>query len=73
MYTTFDVNANELSSDFVEAIKLSYKDKNIQIVVYEIDETEYLLSSAKNRAELHKRVDDVENEKNLVEKTIGEL
>ncbi|MFP4528715.1 MAG: hypothetical protein ACLFQX_09210 [Candidatus Kapaibacterium sp.] len=55
MYTTIDINANELSPEIIDSIKMSYRDKNIRIEIFEIDETEYLLSSPKNREILLQR------------------
>ena len=72
MYTTIDINANELTPELIESIKLNYKDKNIQIVIFEVDETDYLLNSPNNRDILLKRVKDVEENKNLIKKAIGD-
>lgn len=72
MYTTIDINASELTPELIESIKLNYKDKNIQIVIFEVDETEYLMNSPKNKEELLKRIKDIEENKNIVEKPLGE-
>ena len=52
MYSTFHLNSpTEITSDFIEAIKLAFKNKAIVITVSEeIDTTDYLKSSAKNKA-----------------------
>ncbi len=43
MYTVYRLNVNELNNQFVEILKMLFRDKEIEIVVSEIDETAYLL------------------------------
>ena len=38
--------------DFLEGLKTTFQGREIEMVVSEVDETEYLLKSAKQRAEL---------------------
>ena len=46
MYSTYRLKAEELSEDFVAALKKTYHDREIEIIVQEVqDETEYLLSA----------------------------
>lgn len=69
MTTTYNLNANELDISLIESIKAAYKDKNIEIEVFEIsdvDETDYLLGSNANREQLLSVVDDIENGRNIV-------
>ena len=61
MITTYKLNANELSSDLIQSIKDTFKDKDIEITVTDqIDETEYLLSTEANKKHLYKSIDDLE-------------
>ncbi|MEI6089726.1 MAG: hypothetical protein WCR42_04700 [bacterium] len=66
MYTTYQVNSNDLTMDFVEILKKTYQDKEIEITVSEIDETEYLLRSPKNRKVLLKRIHDINEGVNII-------
>lgn len=73
MHTTYRLKANELDQNFLEGIKKTFQDKEIEIVVYEIDETDYLLRSEANRARLLTAKTNVEQGTNLVERTLEEL
>jgi antitoxin YefM len=67
MYSTYRLNSNELDSHFIEAVKKLFKDKEIEIVVYETDETEYLLKSEANRKRLLEAIENVNRNTNLVD------
>lgn len=60
MNTIYQMNANELDSGVLESIRAAYKDKQIEIVVSEIDETEYLMRSPANREFLLRAIERVE-------------
>jgi len=66
METIYQLNADDLNEDFLEGLKASFKHKEIEIVVYERDETAYLLRSPSNRSRLLEAVTDVEQNRNLV-------
>ena len=66
METIYQVNADDLNEDFLEGLKTSFKHKEIEIVVYERDETAYLLRSPANRDRLLKAVTDIEQNRSLV-------
>ena len=66
MQTIYQLNADDLNEDFLEGLKASFKHKEIEIVVYERDETAYLLRSPSNRSRLLEAVADVEQNRNLV-------
>ena len=73
MVTTYRLNANELTVDLLNAIRLVFKDKDIEINVSEtVDETEYLLSSQANKENLFKSVQQLEEGKGVT-MTIEEL
>ncbi len=66
MTTAYHIKANELSVDFVNALKTLFRDKDLFITVEtEKDETEYLLASKANRKMLLSRIKDVREGKNL--------
>lgn len=65
MYTTYRLKANELDSRFLKSIKAQYKDREIEIVVSECDETEYLLKSEANKKRLLESLKNVKEGKNL--------
>ena len=63
MYSTYTLNTDELTSQFISAIQQTYPGKRVEIVVQEAqDETEYLLKDS----QLLTAVDDINNRKNLV-------
>ncbi len=66
METIYQLNADDLNEDFLEGLKASFKHKDIEIVVYERDETAYLLRSPANREQLLKAIGDVEQSRNVV-------
>lgn len=66
METIYQLNADDLNEDFLEGLKASFKHKEIEIVVYERDETAYLLRSPANRERLLKTIADIEQNRNLV-------
>ena len=66
METIYQLNADDLNEDFLEGLKASFKHKEIEIVVYERDETAYLLRSPANRERLLRAIADIEQNRNLV-------
>ncbi len=67
MYTVYRLNVNELNNQFIEILKTLFKDKEIEIVVSEIDETAYLLQSEVNRQRLLQAIQHIETKQHLVE------
>jgi len=70
MQTIYRLNARELDSSFIESLKTTFKDKEIEIAVYEVDETDYLMKSGANRKRLIAAVGSVNENKNLIEVTL---
>lgn len=66
MQTIYQINADDLNEDFLEGLKTTFKHKDIEIVVYERDETGYLLQTPANRDRLLEAVADVEQGRNIV-------
>jgi antitoxin YefM len=66
MDAIYRARADELDQSFLDALKAMFKDKEIEIVVYERDETSYLLRSPANREHLLRAIADIESSKNIV-------
>nr|VFJ44663.1 MAG: hypothetical protein BECKFM1743C_GA0114222_100153 [Candidatus Kentron sp. FM]VFJ52558.1 MAG: hypothetical protein BECKFM1743A_GA0114220_101046 [Candidatus Kentron sp. FM]VFK09527.1 MAG: hypothetical protein BECKFM1743B_GA0114221_101077 [Candidatus Kentron sp. FM] len=71
MYTTYRLNADELTPGFLDALKTLFKHKTIEISVCDMgeieqDETAYLFGNPANRARLLEAVEKVENMQDLV-------
>ena len=66
MFTIYRANADELDGAFLESLKAAFRHKQIEIVVSETDETEYLLRSPANRERLLRAVEDVRQNRNIV-------
>jgi len=73
MHTTYRLNANELDEKFIQSLKALFKDKDIEIMVSEVDETGYLLRSEANKERLLRAIENVEKGENLVEARVGDL
>ncbi|CAH2571153.1 hypothetical protein PRNO82_00545 [Planktothrix rubescens] len=73
MSTVYRLKASELDRDFLEEIKANFGDKEIEIIVSQFDETEYLLKSEVNKNRLLQAVDNVKNRQNLVEVNLPDL
>ncbi|MGL5943418.1 MAG: hypothetical protein ACRC2S_24240 [Waterburya sp.] len=54
-------------------LKPTDKDREIEIIVSEVDETEYLLKSEANKQKLMQAIENVEQHINLVEVNLQEL
>lgn len=67
MTSTYRLNVNELSMDLISSIRAAFKDKDIEITVTEaIDETDYLLSSEKNKIQLQESVLSLQEGKGVI-------
>ena len=73
MQTVYHLRADELDDQFLEALKMLFKDKTIEIVVTEVDETAYLLHSDANREQLLRAIKHVDDNENLVEVELDTL
>jgi antitoxin YefM len=65
MDAIYRAKADELDQSFLDALKAMFKDK--EIVVYERDETAYLLRSPVNRERLLRAIADIESSQNIKE------
>ncbi len=66
MQTIYQINADELDQDIVESIKALFKNKEIEIVVTERDETAYLLRSPPNRERLLRAIEETEANRHII-------
>lgn len=73
MSTVYRLKASEIDVDFLKDIKDTFGEKEIEIVVSEFDETEYLLKSEANKARLLKTIDNIKNGRNLIEVDLDHL
>ncbi|MFM2312203.1 MAG: hypothetical protein RLZZ04_1479 [Cyanobacteriota bacterium] len=73
MQSSYRLKANELDEKFIAGLKETYKDKDIEIIIYEVNETEYLLQSEVNRQRLMQAKINVDNKTNLVEIDLKDL
>lgn len=67
MHTVYRLKASEIDQRFIDALKATFQDREIEIVVYEVDETAYLLASDANRSRLLQAVENIKNRESLVE------
>jgi hypothetical protein len=75
MVSTYKLNTRELAPNFIVALQTAYPNKDVEIVVQEVqdDETSYLLSDPANKEHLLQAIDDIQNGKNLVSLTLPDL
>jgi antitoxin YefM len=73
MQTSYRLNARDLDHHFLESLKTLFQDKEIEIIVYDVDETVYLSQSEANRRRLLQAIENVENGTNLIEVNLEEL
>ena len=73
MTTSFHLNVNELTPELLNAIKLAFKNKNIEIFISEVkDETEYLLRNKANKNQIEKSLAEIERDE-VVSMTVSEF
>lgn len=73
MQTIYRLKASELDLRFLEGLKATFQDREIEIIVYEVNETDYLLKSDANKIKLLKAIENVNNRTNLVEVSLENL
>jgi len=66
MYTTYQLNSDELTYEFIDILKSNFKNRMIEISVCDFDETAYLMSSPENHEILMRRIDDVRNNRKII-------
>jgi antitoxin YefM len=73
MYTVYRLKASDIDQRFIDGLKATFQDREIEIVVYEIDETAYLMASPANRDHLLQAIDNIHNRRHLVEVDLEKL
>ena len=67
MQTSYRLNAKDLDQNFLESLQTLFQDREIEIIVYDVDETAYLSKSEANQKRLLQAIENVENGTNLIE------
>ena len=65
METVYRLNTKELGTSFIDSIRDAYPNQNIEILVREQNETEYLCRSLSNQERLDELIQDVEKGRNI--------
>lgn len=73
MYATYCLKANELDMKFIKLLKSLYTGKEIEIIIHDIDETDYLSQSPKNKMNLLKAIDNINKGKGLIEVDLQQI
>ena len=73
MSAVYRLKASEIDSNFLAKVKETFGEKEIEIVISEIDETEYLLKSEVNKNRLLKAIENIKNNRNLIEVDLDKL
>jgi len=73
MHTVYHLNANELDDKFLESLKTLFAGKSVEIVISEVDETDYLLRSDANRRRLLHAIENVNRGEQLIEVSMDSL
>jgi antitoxin YefM len=73
MSTVYRLKASELDSSFLEEIKKTFGDQEIEIIVSQFDETEYLLKSEVNKERLLRAIENFKERQNLVAVNLEDL
>jgi antitoxin YefM len=73
MQSVYRLKANELDDRFLESLKTFWGDREIEIVISEADETDYLMATEANRRHLLKSIEDVKQRRNLVEDSLDRV
>ena len=73
MSSFYRLKASQLDNQFLETLKAKFGDKEIEIIVSEVDETAYLFKSETNKNRLLNAVENVERQTNLIEVSLEEI
>jgi len=73
MHTVYRLKASEIDQRFIDGLKATFQDRDIEIVVYEVDETAYLMASEANRHQVLQAIDHIHSRTNLVEVDLDKL
>ena len=74
MIATYRLRADEITSNFLKSIQDTYQDKEIEIVIKEVeDETEYLRKSGANHQHLLRGIAEIQSGAPLQTLTVEQL
>jgi antitoxin YefM len=73
MSAIYRLKASEIDGNFLAQVKETFGEKEIEIVISEVDETEYLLKSEVNKNRLLKAIENIKNNRNLIEVNLDKL
>ena len=66
MQTHFILDSSELDYSLIDKLKVLFKNKRIELIISESDDTRYLLSSPKNKEILLNSIKNIENNDKVV-------
>ena len=66
METTFKINTDSITPEFIEGIKKLFPHKTIEITIQPADESEYILSNPVFTQELQDRIAEYEEKKQVI-------
>ncbi len=66
METTFKINTDALTPEFIEGIQKLFPHKNVEITIQPADETEYILSNPNYTKVLQDRIEAYESKKQVI-------
>ena len=66
MQTHFILDSSELDYSLIDKLKVLFKNKRIELIISESDDTSYLLSSPKNKEILINSIKNIENNDKVV-------
>ena len=72
MEATYYFNINELNNDFLSMLKKQFSNAKAELVIRDLDETDYLNSSSANKKALENAIQEV-SEAKLIHKSIDAL
>lgn len=72
MQAIYHTNLNEITLSFIENLKRQFHNSKVDIVIKEMDETDYLNKSSKNKIFLEEAIKEVDALK-LINKTPEEI
>ncbi len=73
METVIKINTDLLNLDIIEGIKKMFPHKTVEISIQPADETEYILQSPNNAAEIQERIEQYKTQNNTVKLNPDEL
>jgi hypothetical protein len=73
METTFKINTDSISTEFIEAIQKLFPHKTVEITIQPADETDYILSNPVYTQVLMERIAEYEAKKEVISLKADEI